>query len=235
MDNNSSKENLQKHEIRIMGGWIPPLKREGDIHIGGLPTEFGIDLSIPELRQYHHVFQVLNTTTLSDIVDAFGCFIHELAWSCATQCKSDYTWPEKPIALSRAHKRVWHRVLARPASSSTRQFHLPLGPWIKEPNGDFPFFITPRGLVHNQLDGTWRLRTKELQLMRQTRTSHCCFSGTFTEVEPFRGQRWYTDAYIRRGLIGAICAICAIRNATRFVRTPVFARKLISDARFIAI
>jgi len=64
---------------------------------------------------------------------------------------------EKSIALSRAHKRVWHRVLAGPASS-TRNLLIPLGPWIREPNGKFPFFITTRGRVNKQLDGIyiWR-------------------------------------------------------------------------------
>ena len=65
-----------------MGGWIPPLKQEGDIYIGDLPTEFGIDLSISELQKYHQVFQVLHISTLSDIVDASGRLLHVLAWPC---------------------------------------------------------------------------------------------------------------------------------------------------------
>jgi len=81
-----------------MGGWIPPLKREGDIHICDLPTEFGINLSISELLKYHQVFQVLHISTLSDIADASGRIIRESAWSCAMRCKSEYTWQEKSIA-----------------------------------------------------------------------------------------------------------------------------------------
>mmetsp|Transcript_549 Transcript_549/g.914 ORF Transcript_549/g.914 Transcript_549/m.914 type:complete len:110 (+) Transcript_549:176-505(+) len=71
-------------------------------------TEFGVDLSISELLKYHQVFQVLHISTLSDIADASGRIIRESAWSCAMRCKSEYTWPEKSIALSQEHKQVWH-------------------------------------------------------------------------------------------------------------------------------
>ena len=66
-----------------MGGWVPPLKHVGDIHIRDLPSEFNIELRLPELKQFHQVFQSLRITTLSDIVDASGRIIRGHAHNVA--------------------------------------------------------------------------------------------------------------------------------------------------------
>ena len=76
------QKNYQQHKIWLLDGWVPSLKQEGDIHIGDLPSEFNIELDITELQQYHHVFQHLQISTLSDIVDASGRILRESAWSC---------------------------------------------------------------------------------------------------------------------------------------------------------
>ena len=102
----------------LLGGWIPPLMREGDIHIGNLPSVSNINLSLSELHQFHQVFQYLRITTLSDIVCPSGSFLCLSAWNCLLRCNSNYKWPNKSFHISNSHKRIWHRVLSAVVSPS---------------------------------------------------------------------------------------------------------------------
>ena len=191
------QSNCQKKDIRLPGGWVPPLKRHGDIHIGDLPSEYNINLSAPDTRKYHQVFQYLHITTLSDMVDPSGKILRKSAWDCQKFCKSEYKWPENSFKITPQHKNIWHTVLEQIVCTRTRQLRNPLGQWTGMPNGNFPFFLCVRGLVQIMLSGEWRLYDNEHVSTRPTRSRHRCFASTYTIVDRFQGPKWFTEVYVR--------------------------------------
>ena len=92
--------------LSINGGWTPPKKRDGDIHIGDLPEFTEADLSAHELRLFHQTFQALQVTTLTGIVDASGKYIRMSSFQCTFATLSPYSWPIRKTTITREHKAV---------------------------------------------------------------------------------------------------------------------------------